>query len=167
MPVCEAAGATTVMRAQDAQEADWLRQGRRLAFRALEHKGVARMEDVGVPRSRVPEMLVAIEGIAVRNRIGVGTFGHAGDGNLHPTFILDRDEGDAAVVRLDAARAELYEAALALGGTVTGEHGIGAARARLARAAARRGRRRGHARDQARPRPARAAQPRPDAVTTR
>ena len=57
-----------------------------------------------------------------------GTFGHAGDGNLHPTFILDRDEGDAAVVRLDAARAELYEAALALGGTVTGEHGIGAAR---------------------------------------
>ena len=86
------------------------------------------MEDVGVPRSRIPEMLVAIEAIAVRNRIGVGTFGHAGDGNLHPTFILDRDEGDAAVVRLDAARAELYESALALGGTVTGEHGIGAAR---------------------------------------
>ena len=128
VPVCEVAGATTVMRAQDAQEADWLRQGRRLAFRALEHKGVARMEDVGVPRSRIPEMLVAIEAIAVRNRIGVGTFGHAGDGNLHPTFILDRDEGDAAVVRLDAARAELYEAALALGGTVTGEHGIGSAR---------------------------------------
>jgi glycolate oxidase len=128
VPVCEAAGATTVMRAQDAQEADWLRQGRRLAFRALEHKGVARMEDVGVPRSRIPEMLVAIEAIAVRNRIGVGTFGHAGDGNLHPTFILDREEGDAAVVRLDIARAELYEAALALGGTVTGEHGIGAAR---------------------------------------
>ncbi len=58
----------------------------------------------------------------------IGTFGHAGDGNLHPTFVLDRAEGDAAVVRLDAARADLYEAALALGGTVTGEHGIGAAR---------------------------------------
>jgi glycolate oxidase len=58
----------------------------------------------------------------------IGTFGHAGDGNLHPTFVLDRAEGDAAVVRLDAARSDLYEAALALGGTVTGEHGIGHAR---------------------------------------
>ena len=86
------------------------------------------MEDVGVPRSRIPEMLRAIEAIGVRHRLVVGTFGHAGDGNLHPTFILDRDEGDAAVVRLDAAREDLYEAALALGGTVTGEHGIGAAR---------------------------------------
>jgi glycolate oxidase len=128
VPVCEAAGATSVIRAQDPQEADWLRQGRRLAFRALEHVGVARMEDVGVPRSRVPEMLAEIEAIAARNRIAVGTFGHAGDGNLHPTFVLDRDEGDAAVVRLDAARTELYEAALRLGGTVTGEHGIGVAR---------------------------------------
>jgi glycolate oxidase len=128
VPVCEAAGAGSVIRAQDPQEADWLRQGRRLAYRALEHKGVARMEDVGVPRSRIPEMLVRIEAIAARHGVGVGTFGHAGDGNLHPTFILDRDEGDAAVVRLDAARAELYEAALELGGTVTGEHGIGAAR---------------------------------------
>ena len=127
-PVCEASGATSVIRAQDPQEADWLRQGRRLAFRALEHLGVARMEDVGVPRSRIPEMLAEIEAIAVRNRIAVGTFGHAGDGNLHPTFVLDREEGDAAVVRLDTARAELYEAAIRLGGTVTGEHGIGAAR---------------------------------------
>ena len=128
VPVCEASGATSVIRAQDPQEADWLRQGRRLAFRALEHVGVARMEDVGVPRSRVPEMLAEIEAIAARNRIAVGTFGHAGDGNLHPTFVLDREEGDAAVTRLDAARAELYEAALRLGGTVTGEHGIGVAR---------------------------------------
>jgi glycolate oxidase len=128
VPVCEASGATSVIRAQDPQEADWLRQGRRLAFRALEERGVARMEDVGVPRSRVPELLRAIEGIGERHRLVIGTFGHAGDGNLHPTFVLDRDEGDAAVVRLDAARADLYEAALALGGTVTGEHGIGAAR---------------------------------------
>ncbi|MEI7745876.1 MAG: FAD-linked oxidase C-terminal domain-containing protein [Chloroflexota bacterium] len=127
-PVCERAGAGLVIRAGDPQEAEWLREGRRLAYRALESVGVARMEDVGVPRSRIPEMLRAIEGIAVRHNLVIGTFGHAGDGNLHPTFVLDREEGDAAVVRLDAARADLYEAALALGGTVTGEHGIGAAR---------------------------------------
>jgi glycolate oxidase len=126
---CTAAGAGLVVRAQDATEADWLREGRRLAYRALEAQGVARMEDTGVPRSRVPELLRAIEGIAERHAITIGTFGHAGDGNLHPTFILGRDEPEAAAAaRLHAARAELYEAALALGGTVTGEHGIGAAR---------------------------------------
>ncbi len=128
-PICEAAGATLVIRAADPQEADWLRQGRRLAFRALEHLGVARMEDVGVPRSRVPEMLREIEAIGVRHRLTIGTFGHAGDGNLHPTFVLDRNEDEASSVpRLEAARNDLYEAALALGGTVTGEHGIGEAR---------------------------------------
>lgn len=125
---CEAVGATLVVRAADPQEAEWLRQGRRLAFRALEELGVARMEDVGVPRSRVPQMLRAIEGIAERHQLAIGTFGHVGDGNLHPTFVLDRDGGDAVRARLDAARTDLYEAALALGGTVTGEHGIGVAR---------------------------------------
>jgi glycolate oxidase len=128
VPVCEAAGATAVFKAEDAQEAEWLRQGRRLAYRALEDLGVARMEDVGVPRSRVPALLREIEAIGQRHGLLIGTFGHAGDGNLHPTFVLDRAEGDAAMARLDAARANLYEAALALGGTVTGEHGIGAAR---------------------------------------
>lgn len=127
--VCTAAGAGMVVRAQDPQEADWLREGRRLAYRALEHLGVARMEDIGVPRSRIPEMLREIEAIGVRHDLAVGTFGHVGDGNLHPTFILDRSREDAAAIaRLGAARSDLYEAALALGGTVTGEHGIGAAR---------------------------------------
>jgi glycolate oxidase len=127
--VCRAAGATLVIRAADAQEAEWLREGRRLAYRALEARGAARMEDVGVPRSRIPEMLRAIEAIAARHETTIGTFGHAGDGNLHPTFVIDRDaESPDAIARLEAARADLYEAALALGGTVTGEHGIGAAR---------------------------------------
>jgi glycolate oxidase len=87
------------------------------------------MEDVGVPRGRIPELLRRIEAISASSGITVGTFGHVGDGNLHPTFILDRAaEDSAAIARLDAARAELYEAALDLGGTVTAEHGIGAAR---------------------------------------
>jgi glycolate oxidase len=127
--VCRGAGATLVIRAEDAQEAEWLREGRRLAYRALEARGAARMEDVGVPRSRIPEMLRAIESIAARHVMTIGTFGHAGDGNLHPTFVIDRDaESPEVIARLEAARADLYEAALALGGTVTGEHGIGAAR---------------------------------------
>jgi glycolate oxidase len=67
--------------------------------------------------------------MAERHAIAVGTFGHAGDGNLHPTFILGRDEPESsAAARLSAARADLFEAALALGGTVTGEHGIGEVR---------------------------------------
>ena len=63
---CVAAGATSVVRAADAQEADWLRQARRAAHGSLERAGVARMDDVGVPRSRMPEMLDEIERIAAR-----------------------------------------------------------------------------------------------------
>ena len=124
---CEAAGATTTMRAADATEADWLRQARRLALRALERLGTVRMEDVGVPRSRVPDLVRAIEEIAARYDIRIATFGHAGDGNLHPNFIFDH--GDPRAEELtDLARADLYRAAIALGGTVTAEHGIGLAR---------------------------------------
>ena len=127
--VCEGAGATFVIRAVDAQEADWLRQARRRAHYALEQVGVARMEDVGVPRSRVPDMLAEIERIGERHGITIGAFGHAGDGNLHPTFVLPRDLDEAtAVGRLEGARDDLFRAALALGGTVTGEHGIGIAK---------------------------------------
>ncbi len=124
---CTDAGAVSVARATDPMEADWLRQVRRMAFRAMERLGVARMEDVGVPRARVPELLAAIERVAAAHDVRCGTFGHAGDGNLHPTFVWDR--GDlAAEARAHAACEELYRAAIALGGTLTGEHGIGAAR---------------------------------------
>jgi glycolate oxidase len=129
MVVCEAASASLVVRAANAQEAEWLREGRRKAHYSLEQMGVARMEDVGVPRSRVPDMLAEIERIGAEHGIVIGAFGHAGDGNLHPTFVLPREEDEAvAVARLEAAREDLFEAALALGGTVTGEHGIGVAK---------------------------------------
>ncbi|MEA2519024.1 MAG: glycolate oxidase, partial [Chloroflexota bacterium] len=81
---CETAGASGIVRAEDPTEADWLRQARRLALRALERQGTVRMEDVGVPRGRVPELLVAIQAAADRHGVRVATFGHAGDGNLHP-----------------------------------------------------------------------------------
>ena len=124
---CSDAGATEVVQATDPAEADWLRQVRRMAFRALERLGVARMEDVGVPRARVPELLAAIERVATAHDVRCGTFGHAGDGNLHPTFIWDRGDAEAESRAHDASE-ELYRVAIGLGGTVTGEHGIGAAR---------------------------------------
>lgn len=124
---CRAAGATDVIRAADAREADWLRQARRAAHYALERLGEVRMEDVGVPRARVPDMLRAIERIAARHQVRIGTFGHAGDGNLHPDLIFERGDPRAeAVTKL--VQADLYRAALDLGGTVTGEHGIGVTR---------------------------------------
>ncbi len=122
-----AAGGTSIVRAQDAQEADWLRQARRLALRALERQGTVRMEDVGVPRSRVPELLAAIERIAAAHGVRCATFGHAGDGNLHPNLVFHRDDPNAERLT-HLVRDEIFQVALDLGGTVTAEHGIGAAR---------------------------------------
>jgi len=124
---CERAGASSVVRAADATEADWLRQGRRLALRALERLGTVRMEDVGVPRGRVTALLEAIDEIARRHGVRIATFGHAGDGNLHPNFVFERDDPRAEALT-EAARADLFRAAIALGGTITAEHGIGTSR---------------------------------------
>jgi glycolate oxidase len=124
---CTAAGATSVVRSADAAEADWLRECRRKAHWSLEQAGVARMEDVGVPRSRIPELLAVIERVSEAHAMRVGIFGHAGDGNFHPTFVMDRDDPQAEQ-RLDAARADIFAGVLALGGTISGEHGTGVAK---------------------------------------
>jgi glycolate dehydrogenase FAD-linked subunit len=125
--VCTGVGATSTVRSQTPAEADLLRQARRAAHWALEKLGDVKMEDVGVPRARVPDMLRAIEAIATKHDVRIGTFGHAGDGNLHPDLVLERgDPRGEAITK--AVQADLYRAALDLGGTVTGEHGIGSAR---------------------------------------
>ena len=124
---CAAAGATSQVRSADATEADWLREARRKAHWSLEQAGVARMEDIGVPRSRVAELLAIIERLSASHGMDVGVFGHAGDGNFHPTFVMDRDD-PAAEARINAIRAELFEAVLGLGGTISGEHGTGVAK---------------------------------------
>ena len=125
--VCTGVGATSTVRSQTPAEADLLRQARRAAHWALEKLGDVKMEDVGVPRSRVPDMLRAIEAIAARHEVRIGTFGHAGDGNLHPDLVLERGDPNGEAIT-KAVQADLYRAALDLGGTVTGEHGIGSAR---------------------------------------
>ena len=74
-----------------------------------------------------PEMLRAIDRIAAKHQVRIGTFGHAGDGNLHPDLVLERGDPNGAAIT-KAVQDDLYQAALDLGGTVTGEHGIGSAR---------------------------------------
>ena len=123
-----AAGASSVVRAADAAEADWLRQARRLAFDALERRGTVRMsEDMAVPRSKVPDLLAAIERIAAAHGVKCATFGHAGDGNLHPHLLFDRDDPVAMRHSLEV-QDEMLQATLDLGGTVSAEHGIGSVR---------------------------------------
>ena len=121
------------------------------------------MDDVGVPRSRVPEMLAAIERISAAHGLPVGVFGHAGDGNLHPTFVVNSDD-PTAEARINTARAAIYEAAIALGGTITGEHGTGHRQAAIPGGTARGACGRGHARRQGRPQDAGHLQPRQGAV---
>ena len=124
---CAEAGATSLVRAADAAEADWLRESRRQALRALEQLGMVRMEDVGVPRAAVPQLLRAIERLSAEHGVRSATFGHVGDGNLHPNFIFEHGDAEAAA-KTERVRDAIFEVALSLGGTVTAEHGIGIAR---------------------------------------
>ncbi len=133
---CEQAGTTLLVRAADAAESDLLRQARRLAYQALERLGTVKMEDIGVPRSRVPEMLIAIEEICRRHDVRVGTFGHAGDGNLHPNLVFERDDPRAEEVT-EAVRTEFYRSGAGPGRNADGRARHRACQARLPGAAAR------------------------------
>jgi glycolate oxidase len=120
----EAAGATWAARSSDEEEADALFAARRLAYPALERLGPVLTEDVCVPIAAVPEMLARIEQIASRHDILIASIAHIGDGNLHPLLIAE--PGDtAARDRAKIAFEEILSDALDLGGTVTGEHGVG------------------------------------------
>ncbi|WP_425428076.1 FAD-binding oxidoreductase [Allonocardiopsis opalescens] len=118
------AGAAWSARSTDQAEADALFSARRLAYPALERLGPLLTEDVCVPRSAVPEMLARIEDIAARHDTRIANVAHAGDGNLHPMFITPRGD-DAARTRAQDAFEQIVDAAVDLGGTVTGEHGVG------------------------------------------
>jgi glycolate oxidase len=118
------AGALWVEQSTDDAEAEALFAARRLAYPALERLGPVLTEDVCVPRSKVPAMLAQINAIAARHGVRIATIAHAGDGNLHPLIITPAGD-DAARVAAQAAFEEFLDAAIALGGTVTGEHGVG------------------------------------------
>jgi glycolate oxidase len=118
------AGATWAAESTDDLEAEALFEARRLAYPALERLGPLLTEDVCVPRSKVPAMLAEIEAIAKRHDVRMATIAHAGDGNLHPLLMTPAGD-DAARGRAQLAFEELLDAAIGLGGTVTGEHGVG------------------------------------------
>ncbi|MFZ2447855.1 MAG: FAD-linked oxidase C-terminal domain-containing protein [Syntrophobacteraceae bacterium] len=129
--ICRRMGAMKIRVAQSAEERDKIWEARRAALSALSRiKPTTVLEDATVPRSKVPAMIRAIEEIAERLKLTIGTFGHAGDGNLHPTILTDkRDKREWA--RVEEAIDAIFDKALALGGTLSGEHGIGTAKSRF------------------------------------
>src|ERR671921_3127 len=118
--LCAAEGALEVTVAEEVAESEALPALSRLDTLTV-------LEDVTVPRPRLATMVDRIEAVAARHDLLIGTFGHAGDGNLHPTAVIDARD-PAAAERTHAAFAEIFAAALALDGTITGEHGVGAAK---------------------------------------
>ncbi len=118
------AGALWSEQSTDDGEAEALFDARRLAYPALERLGPVLTEDICVPRSRVPEMLAQISAIADKHGVRIANIAHAGDGNLHPLIMTPAGD-DAARIAAQAAFEEFLDAAIALGGTVTGEHGVG------------------------------------------
>lgn len=124
---CEAAGATEVFVTDDPEEGELFVAARRAAFPAIEARGSLLLEDVGVPVPQLPELLAAIEGIAAEHRIEIPVVAHAGDGNTHPIIVYDAGDPDSER-RARAAFDEVMRAAIGLGGTITGEHGVGRAK---------------------------------------
>ncbi len=126
--ICRGSGANDVRIAKDEAEGLKLKAARKTAFAALARiRPTTILEDATVPRSELPGMVDFINQTARRHDIQIGTFGHAGDGNLHPTGLTDeRDKSE--IKRVEESFDEIFRKAVDLGGTITGEHGVGLAK---------------------------------------
>lgn len=123
--ICRALGADQIQVAASAVERDQLWQARRAVSAALGRLRPNKLgEDVVVPKSEVPAMIVAVREIAARYDLPIPVFGHAGDGNLHPNILFDLRNPDE-VQRVELAARDIFRTALRLGGTLSGEHGVG------------------------------------------
>ena len=121
-------GATQIVVAKDAEEKNRIWEARRKALPALARfKPTTILEDATVPRSKIPAMMKVIKDLGEKYNLTVGTFGHAGDGNLHPTFMCDKRDKDE-FERVERAVDELFNTTIEMGGTLSGEHGIGTAK---------------------------------------
>jgi glycolate oxidase len=130
--VCEVEGAREVIVARDDADRERLWKARRLVSPSLREAHAYKIsEDIVVPPGAIAEMLRRVDGIGARQRLLMATFGHAGDGNLHVNVLTDENHRDPEVAaRIKTALGEIFRAALDLGGTLSGEHGIGIAKAR-------------------------------------
>lgn len=123
--ICKKGNAVSVQTAQTESEAENLREARRTALSALARlKPTTILEDATVPRSEIAELVKAINTIAEKHQISICTFGHAGDGNLHPTCTTDV-RNSQEMKRVEQAFEDIFKKAVELGGTITGEHGVG------------------------------------------
>ncbi len=122
--LCDRAGAVLTTTAGDENEAAYFVAMRRMAYPALQRLGDVLLDDVCVPTTAIPALLSGIAAIGVRTGASIATFGHAADGNMHPTVIFDASDHDSGTVA-DCAFGDIVRLALTLGGTVTGEHGVG------------------------------------------
>jgi glycolate oxidase len=128
--LCSAGGARECFTTTDAAESELFVAARRAAIIAIERRGAIMLEDVGVPVPRLPDLLTGIAEIARNRGVEIPVVAHAGDGNTHPIVVYPPGDADAKE-RAALAFSEVMSLAIALGGTITGEHGVG----RLKRAA--------------------------------
>ncbi|MFC9661577.1 FAD-binding oxidoreductase [Nocardia sp. NPDC127606] len=122
--LCEKAGATEVFHTADATEGEAFTAARRFAIPAVEKIGPLLLEDVGVPLPRLGDLIAGVTDIGERNDVLVSVIAHAGDGNTHPLIVHDPTDPDNTA-RAHRAFGEIMDLAIALGGTITGEHGVG------------------------------------------
>ena len=123
--ICEKHGATLVHYSTDPVEGEMLVAARRRVWPAMETLGKHLLpEDVAVPRERLTELLAGITALGRKDNVTLATIGHAGDGNLHPVFVID-PTSDVEIESAKVAFGEIVELAVDLGGTIAAEHGIG------------------------------------------
>jgi glycolate oxidase len=123
--ICHASGASSVKIAQNEAERSALWKARRSMAPALARKAPNKLgEDITVPRSAIPEVVQRLRQISLQHGLPVVIFGHAGDGNLHPNILFDKRQPDQWA-RVEQMVGEIFEASLSLGGTLSGEHGVG------------------------------------------
>ena len=128
--ICAKCGSKDIKVARDAEEKNKIWEARRAALPSLARaKPTTVLEDATVPRSQIPKMVDALNKIAAKYKVEMGTFGHAGDGNLHPTILCDKRDTEE-FKRVEDAVDEIFDVALKLQGTLSGEHGIGIAKAK-------------------------------------
>jgi glycolate oxidase len=121
---CRGAGATALFATDDAEEGELFVAARRLSFPAIEARGSLLLEDVGAPVPLLPDLLAGIADVARRYDVEIPVVAHAGDGNTHPIIVFDPADAEAQT-RAREAFAEVMRCAIALGGTISGEHGVG------------------------------------------